>query len=141
MEDLKIFLNDPESPYYTNSCLPGAEYQGDFLKLTVCGDHLTRYCNGGVVVHYYSPDIPSKKSFENFLKKVCKTRIPYFTITRVVSYCHHCDKSFLEGNLDNCPECGNSLDKITRVVGYARPVSNWNVGKKKEWEKREFIRF
>ena len=26
----------------------------------------------------------------------------------------------------------------SRIVGYLRPVQNWNVGKKQEWEDREF---
>ena len=137
----QIFLNDVENPYYTNSCLPGAEYQGDFIKLTKCGDKLSRYCNGGVVVHYYTPDVPSKHAFKNFIQKVAKTRIPYFTISKVISYCSQCNISYFDGDLDKCPDCGNDLDKITRVVGYARPVSNWNIGKKSEWNKRTFISF
>ena len=27
----------------------------------------------------------------------------------------------------------------SRIVGYLRPVQNWNKGKKQEWEDREFF--
>ena len=137
----KIYVNDCDAPYYTNSCLPSSEYQGDFMLLTNVGDVLCRYCSGGVVVHYYTPDIPDENAFYSFFKSVLKSRIPYFTLSRVIAYCKKCKKSFEDGNIDKCPECGNELDYISRVVGYARPVSAWNIGKKAEWSKRTFIKF
>ena len=138
----KIYMNDEECPYYTNSCLPSSSSQGDFLLLTNVGDRLCRYCSGGVVVHYYTPDVPEKDSFFAFFKTVLKTRIPYFTLSRIVSICKDCGYTFDDGNLTECPKCNSkNIDKITRVVGYARPVNSWNVGKKAEWSKRTFIRF
>lgn len=29
--------------------------------------------------------------------------------------------------------------KMTRIVGYMRPIHLWNAGKKKEWSKRNLI--
>ena len=29
--------------------------------------------------------------------------------------------------------------KITRVVGYMRPITGWNKGKQKEWSQRKLI--
>ena len=137
----RIFVNDSEAPYYTNSCLPSSEEQGDFLLLTNVGDKLCRYCSGGVVVHYYTPDVPDKSSFYSFLKSILKSRIPYFTLSRIVSYCPNCKKCYEDGDIEHCPECGGAVDQITRVVGYARPISNWNVGKKAEWSHRKFVHF
>jgi len=52
----------------------------------------------------------------------------------------------------HCPDCGTKLiakcthtgcnahvDVYSRIVGYLRPVSTWNDGKKQEWsERKEF---
>lgn len=35
-----------------------------------------------------------------------------------------------------CPECGGKVDVYSRVVGYMRPVSNWNPGKQQEFRER-----
>ena len=35
-----------------------------------------------------------------------------------------------------CPECGEEAEVYTRVVGYLRPVQNFNNGKKEEWRER-----
>lgn len=32
--------------------------------------------------------------------------------------------------------CGEKCEVYSRVVGYLRPVSNWNPGKKAEWSER-----
>ncbi|NPA99898.1 MAG: hypothetical protein GXO10_00825 [Crenarchaeota archaeon] len=29
--------------------------------------------------------------------------------------------------------------RITRIVGYARPIDHWNIGKSREWAKRNII--
>jgi len=32
--------------------------------------------------------------------------------------------------------CGKSCEVYSRIVGYFRPVSNWNIGKKEEYKER-----
>lgn len=34
-------------------------------------------------------------------------------------------------------KCGNKCEVYSRVVGYFRPVSNWNRGKKEEFKDRK----
>jgi len=34
-------------------------------------------------------------------------------------------------------DCGEKTEIYSRVVGYYRPVQNWNTGKKKEFEDRK----
>ncbi len=34
-------------------------------------------------------------------------------------------------------ECGQATEVYSRVVGYYRPVQNWNKGKKEEFEARK----
>lgn len=33
-------------------------------------------------------------------------------------------------------KCGKRCEIYSRVVGYHRPIQNWNIGKKSEWEDR-----
>jgi ribonucleoside-triphosphate reductase len=40
---------------------------------------------------------------------------------------------------DFCQGCGRQLQRCevySRIVGYLRPVQNWNVAKKQEWKDR-----
>jgi len=38
---------------------------------------------------------------------------------------------------DHCPACGEESEVYSRVVGYLRPVKQWNRGKKAEYVDRE----
>lgn len=33
-------------------------------------------------------------------------------------------------------ECGTECEVYSRIVGYFRPVQNWNIGKKEEFKER-----
>ncbi|MFH1696979.1 MAG: anaerobic ribonucleoside-triphosphate reductase [Candidatus Diapherotrites archaeon] len=33
-------------------------------------------------------------------------------------------------------ECGKECEVYSRIVGYFRPVQNWNIGKKEEFSER-----
>ncbi len=69
------------------------------------------------------------------MKKIAYNfNIPYFTITPTFSVCQ--DHGYIAGEQFNCPECGNVTEVYTRIVGYYRPVQNWNHGKKSEYSKR-----
>ena len=49
--------------------------------------------------------------------------------------CHHC--GFAMPLPDSCPECGAETEVWSRVVGYLRPVQNFNKGKKEEYSQRK----
>ncbi len=34
--------------------------------------------------------------------------------------------------------CKENMEVYSRVVGYFRPVQNWNAGKQEEWKDRQF---
>ena len=40
---------------------------------------------------------------------------------------------YLRGEQARCPECGEEAEIYSRVVGYLRPVSQWNEGKQAEF--------
>jgi ribonucleoside-triphosphate reductase len=33
-------------------------------------------------------------------------------------------------------ECGQKCEVYSRIVGYFRPIANWNIGKKEEFKER-----
>jgi len=127
-----------ESPYYTNSCMPPVEKQSDIIFLLRCMDTLQRYHTGGSVTHFYINEKLDKKAFWQFVETVCKTSIPYFTFTRILCYCPKCGKINLEDiKQEKCRMCGSQVEILTRVVGYYRPLGNWNKFKKREFYDRE----
>ncbi len=36
--------------------------------------------------------------------------------------------------------CGEKTEVYSRIVGYFRPVQNWNIGKKQEFKQRKSFR-
>jgi anaerobic ribonucleoside-triphosphate reductase len=69
-----------------------------------------------------------RKVSENF-------RLPYFTLTPTFSICP--SHGYLAGNIERCPECRSETEVYSRVVGYLRPVNQWNDGKQAEFSKRK----
>jgi ribonucleoside-triphosphate reductase len=47
---------------------------------------------------------------------------------------------YLLGEVDKCPTCGEKTEVYSRVVGYMRPVDQWNKGKQAEFAARSHYR-
>ena len=60
--------------------------------------------------------------------------IPYFTISPTFSVCLR--HGYIKGEQFACPNCGEETEVYSRIVGYYRPVQNWNLGKKSEYHNR-----
>jgi ribonucleoside-triphosphate reductase len=60
--------------------------------------------------------------------------LPYFTITPTFSICETHGR--IAGEHFACPQCGKEAEVYSRIVGYYRPVQNWNKGKKAEFSDR-----
>jgi len=122
--------------FYTNStCLPVNTDMGLFEALRHQEKLQTLY-SGGTVFHTYLgeslPDVNSCKAL--FKKMTSLTRLPYFTLTPTFSICQN--HGFISGEHFKCPTCGGQTEVYSRVVGYYRPVSNFNAGKKEEFRLR-----
>jgi ribonucleoside-triphosphate reductase len=46
------------------------------------------------------------------------------------------DHGYISGEHFTCPTCAKPAEVYTRVVGYLRPVQNFNKGKKAEYQDR-----
>ena len=49
------------------------------------------------------------------------------------------DSGYIAGEHFNCPKCGASSEVYSRIVGYMRPVSQWNNGKRAEFDDRKLF--
>ena len=88
---------------------------------------------GGTVLHVFVGErIHDTEAVKQFVKTVCnKYRLPYFTITPTFSVCPSC--GYIAGEHTFCPKCGEECEIYSRVVGYLRPVKQWNNGKREEF--------
>ena len=126
-------------PYYTNSSqLPVGFTSDPFEILDHQDEFQTRY-TGGTVVHVYVGEaIEETSTVKEFVKSVCSNyRLPYFTLTPTFSICP--SHGYLAGKQPTCPSCGVDCEVYSRVVGYLRPVSQWNVGKQAEFAERSTV--
>ena len=64
-------------------------------------------------------------------------RLPYITITPTFSICP--THGYLSGEHPTCEQCGEQTEMWTRVMGYFRPVSSFNTGKKGEFHERTYF--
>lgn len=124
-------------PMYTNSSQLPVEYTEDIFECMDKQDELQSLYTGGTVQHLYLgeriEDINIckeiiKRSFQNY-------KMPYISITPTFSVCNK--HGYIAGEHFFCPQCGREAEVWSRVVGYLRPVQNYNAGKKDEYMVRK----
>lgn len=131
-----ITAGTPDSPFYTNSSQLPVDCTDDLFTALDKQDLLQAAYTGGTVQHVFLGEAaPDNTVVKNFVRKVCEGyQIPYFTLSPTFSICPN--HGYLKGEQLACPECGETAEVYSRVVGYLRPVSQWNDGKQKEFELR-----
>lgn len=133
-------LDKQKYSYYTNSTQLPVNYTDDIFEVLDHQDDLQTKYTGGTVVHIYAGErIQSIETMKNLVKKICNGyKLPYFTFSPTFSTCPN--HGYIAGEHFKCPECGADCEVYSRVVGYIRPVQQWNKGKKKEFQDRtEFM--
>lgn len=128
-----------EAPYYTNSTHLPVDYTDDpFFALEHQDDLQTKYTGGTVLHMFLGERINDWRTCRNFVKKIAENyRLPYYTITPTFSICP--THGYLPGETPSCEKCGAKCEVWSRVVGYFRPVDQWNKGKQSEYrERREY---
>lgn len=131
-----------QNPYYTNSSQLPVGYTDDPFEALEMQEDLQSKYTGGTVLHLYLPEKVSsaeackqlvKRSLENF-------HLPYVTVTPTFSICP--SHGYLAGEHFTCEKCEAEFGEHqpcevwTRVMGYFRPVSSFNIGKKGEYAER-----
>lgn len=132
----KLDKYDKQS-YYTNSTQLPVNYTDDIFELLDHQDDLQTKYTGGTVVHIFAGErISNINTMKNLVKKICKNyRLPYFTFSPTFSTCPN--HGYIAGEHFTCPECGADCEVYSRIVGYIRPVNQWNKGKKIEFKNRK----
>lgn len=134
-----------EMPYYTNSSQLPVGYTEDPFEALEMQEELQRKYTGGTVLHLYmSERISSGRACMNLVKRALERfSLPYITVTPTFSVCPN--HGYLEGEQEACPQCAlegklQSCEIWTRVMGYHRPLSSFNTGKRGEYhERRSFM--
>ncbi|WP_027721632.1 ribonucleoside triphosphate reductase [Maridesulfovibrio zosterae] len=138
--DIKTSGN--ETPYYTNSTTLPVGVSNDVLLALSHQNKLQPLYTGGSVFHtFLGESISDLDALKSFIIKAFKnTKIPYLSITPTFSICK--EHGYIHGEHHACPDCGSESEVYTRIVGYYRPVKQWNAGKKEEYrDRQEYITF
>lgn len=133
----EIDYKNGADPFYTNSTQLPVNYTDDIFEALDLQDELQTKYTGGTVLHIYAGEqVTDSSVIKNLVRKICQGyRLPYFTFTPTFSICQN--HGYISGEHYTCPECGGPTEVYSRVVGYLRPVTQWNKGKKEEFKKRK----
>ncbi len=137
-------------PYYTNSSQLPVGFTDDPFEALSRQDILQTKYTGGTVLHLYmSEKLSSAAACRELVRRsLSRHRLPYITVTPTFSICPQ--HGYLAGEHAFCPKCDAEAqaegrddgferqvcEVWTRVMGYHRPVSAYNPGKKSEHEER-----
>ncbi|HQI02410.1 MAG TPA: ribonucleoside triphosphate reductase [Deltaproteobacteria bacterium] len=126
-------------PYYTNSSQLPVGYTDDIFEALDLQDDIQAKYTGGTVLHIFiGEQVENHEVIKNLVKKICYSyKMPYFTFSPTFSVCP--SHGYLRGNQPACPKCNEPTEVYSRVVGYLRPVAQWNNGKKEEFRERKMF--
>lgn len=130
------FEKDGKAPYYSNSTHLPVGFTDDVFSALDLQDGLQTKYTGGTVFHAFLGerlgDIETTKSL---VKKIAHNyHLPYYTMTPTFSICP--EHGYVIGEHFTCPTCESKCEVYSRIVGYLRPVQQWNDGKQSEFSDR-----
>ncbi|MFH2065005.1 MAG: ribonucleoside triphosphate reductase [Pseudomonadota bacterium] len=126
-----------EDPFYTNSTQLPVNYTDDIFETLMLQDELQTKYTGGTVLHIFlGEQISDIETTKAMVRKIAGNyRLPYFTLTPTFSVCP--SHGYIKGAHEKCTVCGHETEVYSRVVGYLRPVKQWNNGKQTEFAMRK----
>jgi len=137
-----------ENPYYTNSSQLPVGFTDDPFEALDRQDDLQRMYTGGTVLHLYMAErVSTPEACRELVRRSLSAyKLPYMTVTPTFSICPN--HGYIAGEHFTCPRCAErnpnaapvDCEVWTRVMGYHRPVSSFNVGKKGEHAERVSFR-
>jgi ribonucleoside-triphosphate reductase len=124
-------------PFYTNSSQMPVDASSDLFDVLEHQNTLQPLYTGGTVFHTFLGErVHSWKAAASLVRKMAEnTNIPYFTLTPTFSVCP--THGYITGEHHTCPTCATECEVYSRVVGYMRPVKQWNDGKQAEFNIRK----
>lgn len=131
-------------PYYTNSSQLPVNYTDDLFEALRLQDDLQVRYTGGTVFHTFLGEhsLPPESARRLIRKITANFRLPYVTLSPTFSVCP--SHGYLSGEHKECPVCleAGSVQQclvFSRIVGYLRPVEQWNAGKQVEFKDRKLF--
>ncbi len=131
-----IITAGEEEPYLTNSTQLPVDKTDDVVEALEHQNKIQPLYTGGTIFHTFLGErLSSGEACKQLVKKIASnTQLPYFTITPTFSICP--EHGYIKGEVPKCTECGIETEVYSRIVGYFRPVRQWNKGKKEEFKER-----
>jgi ribonucleoside-triphosphate reductase len=135
------YKNRNAEPFYTNSTQLPVNFTDDIFEALDLQDDIQTKYTGGTVFHVYAGErIENPDSVRELVRTICTNyRLPYLTFTPTFSVCP--SHGYLNGEQETCPTCQQACEVYSRVVGYLRPVKQWNKGKQEEYQLRQVFNF
>lgn len=126
-------------PYYTNSTHLPVGLTDDLYHALELQDELQSLYTGGTVFHVFTGESAmTAEAAKQMVRRVTgHFRLPYITLSPSFSICP--SHGYVAGEHFTCPECGAPSEVFSRIVGYMRPVSQWNEGKQAEFGDRKLF--
>lgn len=135
----KIITSGKKEPYYTNSTQLPVDYTSDIFEALKHQEPLQKLYTGGTIFHTFLGESIDKDACKLLVKKIASNfSLPYFTITPTFSICE--EHGYLKDEQKICPICKKPTEVYSRVVGYFRPVKDWNLGKQSEFSERKVFK-
>jgi len=149
-----ITAGTDEAPFYTNSTHLPVGYTDDVFEALEHQDDLQVLYTGGTVFHAFLGErIDDWRQARLLVRRIAENfRLPYYTLTPTFSICPI--HGYISGEHFHCPydhtpeelkavayeDSKVPCEVYSRIVGYLRPIRNWNVGKKQEFaERKEYV--
>jgi ribonucleoside-triphosphate reductase len=128
-------------PFYTNSTQLQVNFTDDVFEALDLQDEIQTKYTGGTVFHTYAGErISDPRAVKALIRKICENyHLPYITFTPTFSICP--SHGYISGEVNQCPTCQEPCEIYSRVVGYLRPIKQWNRGKKEEFRLRKVYNF
>jgi len=128
--------------YYTNSTQLPVNYTDDIFEALKLQDEIQCKYSGGTVLHLFLGErVSDVQTVKSLIKKIFENfKLPYITSTPTFSICP--SHGYLEGEHFYCPKCTikQPCEVYSRIVGYIRLVSQWNIGKQQEFKERKVFK-
>ena len=136
--ELREYLDDPENPIYSTSIAPyyGSLELADRIRVE---EKVQKSFTGGVMMHIFLGEEPDPEALAKLTRRLMRTELVYWSYTPAITVCNKCGHS-TTGLHTHCPRCGSENVEIwSRIIGYYRPLKNWNPFRKKEfWTRRHY---
>ncbi|HDJ83424.1 MAG TPA: anaerobic ribonucleoside triphosphate reductase, partial [Desulfurococcaceae archaeon] len=136
--ELIEYLSEPGNPIYSTSIAP---YYGsiDLPERIEIESKVQKTFTGGVMMHIFLGEEPDPEALAKLTKRLIQTELVYWSYTPAITHCNKCGRTFT-GLYKKCPACGSeNVDIWSRIIGYYRPLRNWNPFRRKEfWTRKHY---